>query len=448
MSTTRKSAHRPGTKGSANDSNASKARSKPKARTKPGKSPRRSGLRIANPHAAGIDIGSREHFAAVPEERAEKNVRSFSAYSGGLDEMASWLKECGVTTVAMESTGVYWIAPFQVLEAAGLEVLLVDPAKVKHVPGRKSDVMDCQWLQQLHTYGLLSGAFRPADEICRLRALQRHRKGMVENAAMLVQHMQKALDQMNVHLHHVLSSITGESGLRMLDAILAGERDPKVLARMADRRVRKSAPEIEAALKGDFRPEHLFVLGQTLAHYRHVQQLIAACDQSLLVQLEATSTRPPAGKPSASEEKQSKQKKAAHAGAGQAKPKRKPRTEQEQSWLEQIIRIAGVDLTQIPGLGALALLTILSEIGTNMSKWRNEKAFASWLGLCPNNKISGGRILSSRTRPVVCRRPTSCAWRRPRWGRRIPRWARSTEERGRSSAGPKQPPRPRANWPA
>lgn len=389
MSTSKKSGTKSRTKGSATDPKASKA----KGGRKPKSSPRERGLRITHPYAAGIDIGSREHYVAVPAGRDKKTVRSFRAYTEGLEEMVQWLKECKITTVAMEATGVYWIPVFQALEEAGFEVLLVDAYSVKHVPGRKSDVLDCQWIQELHTYGLLRGAFRPEDQICRIRTLQRHRKGLVENSSMLVQHMQKALNQMNLHLHHVLSNIVGESGLRMLDAILAEERDPKVLAGMADRRVKKSPAEIEAALKGNYRQEHLFVLRQALKSYRHMQEQIAECDQAIVAQLEAVSDR-----------KLEKPVQALVADGAEPAPKRKvPRSAQERTWQEQLLRIVGVDLTQVPGLGVLAVLTILSEIGTNMSKWRNEKAFASWLGLCPNHKISGGRILSARTRPVVCR---------------------------------------------
>src|SRR6202049_201956 len=248
-------------------------------------SQRRSQLRITNPDAAGIDIGSQVHYVAVPEERAERVVRSFGAYSAELDELAHWLKECAVKTVAMESTGVYWIALYQKLEEAGFEVLLVDARQAKHVPGRKNDVQDCQWLQQLHTYGLLRAAFRPEDSICRLRTLQRHRKSLVECAGMWVQHMQKALNEMNLHLHHVLSDISGYSGLAILDAILAGERDPRKLASLADYRVKKSQAQIEAALTGDYRPELLFVLNQSLQDYRQIQQQLAQCDLSIEKQL-------------------------------------------------------------------------------------------------------------------------------------------------------------------
>src|ERR1700747_2473427 len=246
---------------------------------------RRSQLRITNPDAAGIDIGSQVHYVAVPEERTERAVRSFGTYTAQLDEIVHWLKECAVKTVAMESTGVYWIPLYQKLEEAGFEVLLVDARQAKHVPGRKSDVQDCQWLQQLHSYGLLRAAFRPEDSICRLRTLQRHRKNLVECAAMWIQHMQKALNQMNLHLHHVLSDISGRSGLAILAAILAGRRDTKKLASLADRRVEKTQAQIGAGLTGDYRPELLFVLSQSLYNYRQMQQLMAQCDLSIEKQL-------------------------------------------------------------------------------------------------------------------------------------------------------------------
>ena len=217
-------------------------------------SQRRSRLTIANPDAAAIDVGSQVHYAAVPQGRAEQSVRSFGAYTGQLDELVQWFRDCEIKTVAMESTSVYWIPLYQKLEEAGFEVLLVDARQVKHVPGRKSDVQDCQWLQQLHSYGLLRAAFRPEDSICRLRTLQRHRKSLVECGAMWIQHIQKALNEMNLHLHHVLTDISGQSGLAILDAILAGERDPKKLASLVDHRVKKSQAQIEAALTGIIAP--------------------------------------------------------------------------------------------------------------------------------------------------------------------------------------------------
>ena len=359
---------------------------------------RRSKLTITNPDAAGIDVGSQVHYVAVPEDRAEESVRSFGAFTAQLDELVQWLKDCGIKTVVMESTGVYWIPLYQKLEEAGFEVLLVDARQAKHVPGRKSDVQDCQWLQQLHSYGLLRAAFRPEDTVCRLRTLQRHRKNLVESAAMWVQHMQKALNEMNLHLHHVLSDISGLSGMAILDAILAGERDPRKLASLAHYRVQKSQAQIEAALTGDYRPELLFVLSQSLQNYRQVQHQITQCDLSIEKQLAKMSD---CKNPS-----QAAEPTPPSQDLGGGKPrKRKSPVALEISLAGHLKRILGVDLTTIPGLNVLAILTLLSEIGTNMAKWRNEKAFVSWLGLSPNNKISGQRVLSTeRQRFYVSRR--------------------------------------------
>jgi transposase len=356
---------------------------------------------VTHPDAAGIDIGSKEHYVAVPAGRDEINVRHFSAYTEGLTAMIQWLRRCRVNTVAMESTGVYWLPVYQQLEAAGFEVLLVDTRGVKYVPGRKSDVQDCQWLQELHTYGLLRGAFRPEDLICQLRSFLRHRKNLVEESSRHVLRLQKMLQEMNVLLHHVLSDVTGESGLRILDAILVGERDPQKLAQMVDRRVKKTPREIAAALRGDYRQPQLFVLGQELQSYRHVQQQIEQCDQEILRQAQQLPERATAATTA-----ESKAGEAARAAAVPSKSKESSKrftASFERCLHEQLQRVLGVDLTQVPGLGALAVLTLLSEIGTNMKKWRNAKAFASWLGLSPGNKISGGKVLSARTRKVVSR---------------------------------------------
>jgi transposase len=400
MSTARKQPREK--KGSDAQRSASKRKaSKSRGPQGPGQ-PRRASppLTVAHPDAAGIDVGARVHYVAVPEGRAEPPVRSFGAYTAQLDELVQWLKRCGIKTVAMESTGVYWVALYQKLEAAGFEVLLVDARQVKHVPGRKSDVQDCQWLQQLHSYGLLRAAFRPEDAICRLRTLQRHRKGLVECAAMWIQHLQKALTEMNLHLHHVLTDISGQSGLAILDAILAGEGDPQKLAALADRRVKQSQAQIEAALTGDYRPELLFVVGQALENYRQLQHQIAQCDLAIEKQLAsmADGTRP----------KQAAEATPPPSEATARKPrKRKPQDARELSLAGHLKRLLGVDLTAIPGLNVLAVLSLVSEIGTNMAKWRHEKAFASWLGLSPTNKVSGQRVLSSRTRKVNNRAATT-----------------------------------------
>src|SRR5260370_25496316 len=258
MSTARK--QREGKKGSDAQRSASKRKARGSLFQQGKGNRRRSKLTITNPDAAGIDIGAQVHYVAVPEDRAEVSVRSFGAYTAQLDELVQWLKDCGIKTVAMESTGVYWIPLFQKLEEAGFEVLLVDARQAKHVPGRKSDVQDCQLLQQLHSYGLLRAAFRPEDSVCRLRTLQRHRKNLVESAAIWIQHMQKALNEMNLHLHHVLSDISGHSGLTILDAIIAGHLARKKLTSLAHYRVQKNQAQIAAPLTGDYRPELLSLL--------------------------------------------------------------------------------------------------------------------------------------------------------------------------------------------
>ena len=336
----------------------------------------KSELTITNPDAARIDVGARTHYVAVPEGRAEVSVRSFGAYSAQLDELAQWLTDCGITTVAMESTGVYWVSLYLKLEEAGFEVLLVDAHQAKHVPVRKSYFQDCQWLQQLHCYSLLRAAFRPEDSICRLRSLQRHRKSLVVYAAMCIQHIQKALYEMNLHLHHVLSDISGQSGLSILDAILAGERDPRKLASLAHYRVHKSQAQIEAALTGDYRPELLFVLSQALQNYRQIQQQIAQCDlrvEKQLAQIADCTNPSQASEPTPP---------APYSARGKPR-KTKPKDALELSLAGHLKRILGVDLTTIPGLNVLAILSLLSDIGTYMAKWRNEKAFLFFLFLSP-----------------------------------------------------------------
>jgi len=374
-------------------------------------------LPVIHRHAAGIDCGSQEHFVAVPPGAVPEGgpaVRRFSAFTHGLDGMVEWLKSCGVTTVAIESTGVYWIALHQKLEEGGLEVVLVNARHVKCVPGRKTDVQDCQWLQQLHSFGLLSGSFRPEDLICKLRSLQRHRDNMISTAGSEIQHMQKALQQMNLHLHHAVSDINGVSGLRILDAILAGERNPRELAELRDHRVRKSTPQqMEAALTGDYRPEHVFVLGQSLGAYRFYQSQIESCDLQIEGVLRELAERgAPTPEPPTTTKKETSSAEAASSTAPESarppKKKRRPqRNEPKIDFSEYLRRLCGVDLTQVCGLNILTVLTIISEIGVDMSKWRNEKAFCSWLGLCPGNKISGGKVLSSRSRKVVNRAATA-----------------------------------------
>ena len=252
-----------------------------KARKKRSKKVNLDSLPFVNINAAGIDIGSEEHWVAVPEDRDEEPVRPFGCFTSDLHAMAEWLKQCGIETVAMESTGVYWISLFQILETQGFDVKLVNARHVKNVPGRKTDVQDCQWLQQLHTYGLLSGSFRPEDSICVLRSYWRHRDNLIRYAAAHIQHMQKALTEMNLQLHKVISDITGVTGMRIIQAILDGERDPVKLAQMRDPRIKSSEEKIAKALEGDYRQEHLFALKQSLELYSHYHQQVQACDQQI-----------------------------------------------------------------------------------------------------------------------------------------------------------------------
>ncbi len=362
-----------------------------------------SKLPVVHPHAAGIDVGATEHSACVPEDAVtagDSPVRQFRAFRADVDQLGEWLQACKVRTVAMESTGVYWIPLYQKLERAGLEVVLVNARHLKRVPGRKTDILDCQWLQQMHSYGLLSGSFRPSDDICVLRTYLRHRSNLVAGMGEQVQHMQKALNEMNILLHHVVSDLDGDTGLAILDAILAGQRDPKELVKLRHPRCSKSTvEEMEAALKGDWREEHLFVLQQSLDCYRALQRQMLQCDQAIEKVLERVAVNP-----SAVAESERPSNPASQPPT--EKKKRKKRTRgnaPQQDLTAQLHRICGVDLTRIVGFNVLSVLILISEIGVDMSRWPNAKAFCAWLGLCPGNKISGGKVLSSRTTRVVNR---------------------------------------------
>jgi len=336
-------------------------------------------------NAAGVDVGSAEHWVAVPPDRHTPPVRKFGAFTVDLEALADWLRECRIDTVVMESTGVYWIPLFELLETRGFEVLLVDPRKLKSVPGRKTDVLDCQWLQQLHTFGLLSGAFRPPDAVCALRAYVRQRSMLVESAARHVQHMQKALAQMNVKLEKVLSDVTGKTGLAVIDAILAGERDPRALARLRDERCRNDEETIAKALRGNWRDEHLFALRQARRLYAVYGEQIAECDRQIEACLAAFPDQSDGAPLPADGSRRT------HASA----PSFDARA--------AVYRAAGVDLTRIDGIQGHTALKLISEIGVDVSRWKSDKHFSSWLGLCPNNKISGGRRLSSRVLPSANR---------------------------------------------
>ena len=393
-------------------------------------------LPVIHPHAAGVDVGATEHSVCVPADAVPAGaspVRQFKAFTGDLDQLVEWLQACQVQTVAMESTGVYWIPLFQKLERAGLEVVLVNARHLKRVPGRKTDILDCQWLQQMHSYGLLSGSFRPTDDICVLRTYLRHRSNLVAGCGEQIQHMQRALDQMNLHLHHVVSDLDGVTGLAILDAILAGERDPKVLVRLRDPRIRKSTvAEMEAALRGDWREEHLFVLRQSLESYRALHTQIIACDTAIENVLARVTINP-----SILPEADRPQNPVA-VPASRAKPRRAKRRGGNAPHLDltaPLQRICGVDLTRVAGLNVLSVLTLISEIGVDMSRWPNAKAFCAWLGLSPGNKISGGKVLSSRTARVVNRAAILLRTLAPTLGR-TDTWLGSFHRRMKARLGP------------
>lgn len=346
-------------------------------------------LERIQPDAAGIDCGATSHYVAVPRDRAPRPVREFRTFTADLQRLADWLMECGIKTVAMESTGVYWIPIFEILEERGLEVVLVNARDVHNVRGRKSDVLDCEWLQELHSVGLLRPSFRPSAEIVALRAYVRQRGTLIEEAATCIHRMQKALSQMNVQLHHVLSDISGVTGMAIVRDILAGVRDPQALAAHRDRRCQASAQEIAGALTGNYRAEHLFALRQNFAAYEFYQRQIADCDTAIegqLANLAGTRQPPKTALPAARPRKRLS--------------KNEPRLELR-SPLHRIT--GGIDVSQLDGFAPYGALQIIAEIGTDMSRWPTEKHFTSWITLAPHNKVSGGRLLSSRTQPSANR---------------------------------------------
>jgi transposase len=342
-----------------------------------------------NPDAAGIDVGSREHYACVPPGRAKNNVRRFGTFTCDLEALADWFAAGGVKSVAMEATGVYWIPVFQILEQRGFEVLLVNARQTKNVAGRKSDVQDCQWIQRLHTYGLLRGSFRPADPYCVLRTYLRYRDELICARSTQCQHMQKALQQMNVQLHQVLSDVTGVSGLAIIKAILEGQRDPAAMAARVDCRVRASQETIQKALVGDYRPEHLFELKCAFELYHTYEEKIHACDEQIVGE---TARLPDQVDLSLKPLPARKEGRAAHKDKMLGQDMR-----------ERLYKKLGADLTAIEGIGVTTALVILTEVGPDLNRFPSEKHFASWLGLCPDNRISGGKVLSSRTRRVINR---------------------------------------------
>ena len=355
-----------------------------------------------NPKCAGIDIGAAELFVCIAKNSFEQEVRSFSTFTADIKRMIEWLKKNNIESVAMESTGVYWIPPYEFLEEAGFEVLLVNARFFKAVPGRKTDVQDCQWIQQLHSYGLLRGSFRPSNEIIPLRAYVRQRSRLFESAAIQVQLMHKALALMNIQLNHAISDLTGLSGMNIIQAILRGERDPEALSELCAGRCRKNKKLIAEALEGNYRKEHIFSLQLAYEAYEFFHKQILTCEQAIQEILESIQSKEPI------RELKNSIQCSTTTEEQKATLSRKKKTSVKKSYnrspyyfhaSDAIRKVTRADLTTIPGIDANTAMKILSEIGTDISCWRSAKAFASWLGLCPGNKVSGGKVLSSKTKP-------------------------------------------------
>ena len=341
-----------------------------------------TGLPVIHERAAGIDVGSRFHVVAVAPDLCEEPVQTFQAFTGDLERMAKWLTSVGIATVAMESTGVYWMPLYEVLESHGIDVIVANARDARSVPGRKSDVNDAQWLQRLHACGLLRASFRPGQDIAALRVYLRLRERHTDFAASHIMHMQKAMTLMNLQLQHVVSDVTGATGMKIIRAIVGGERDPAVLAAMRDIRCKADNKTVRAALVGNYRPEHVFALTQALELYDFYQARIDECDSEVERVLAILSADKPAP----------------------AEPLKKPRHRTIQpnamsfDTRPVLYQITGVDLTQIHGVGPYLALRMVAECGTDLSRWPTAKHITSWLTLSPGCKISGGKVLSSRTR--------------------------------------------------
>jgi transposase len=363
-------------------SKAKKKRSRPSQRKDP-----TAGLPPINLNAAAIDVGSAEHWAAIPPGRAQVAVRRFGCTTEELQQLATWFKEQQIDTVVMEATGNYWVVLFDLLEEQKLNPVLVNPRYAKNTSGKKGDLIDCVWMQKLHTFGLFANSFRPAEPIRVLRAYQRQREELVRSAAQAIQHMQKALTEMNIQLTNVIADISGETGLAIIDAILAGERDFKALATLRNPRCKSSLSTIAGALRGYWKAEQLFILEQARLSYAHYQEQICQCDERIQQQMRTLQSRFP--QPPAQTPTDGPAEKASEAVGFDLSA--------------ELRRVVGVDLTAVDGMGPVTAQVVLSEVGTDMSPWPSEKHFASWLGLCPDHRISGGRILGRSTRPVVSR---------------------------------------------
>lgn len=345
------------------------------------------GLSVVHPKAAGIDVGNQEHYVAVPPHLDAESVRVFGCFTADLQALADWLVHCGIETVALQSTGVYWIALYDILSERGIKVFLVNARDTRNMPGRKTDVQECQWLLKLHVYGLLKNSFRPEEEICVMRTLWRQRQQHIADAACCIQRMQKALTQMNLQLANVISDISGETGQAIIQAILRGERDPQELAKLRDPRIKASAGQIAKSLVGNWRPELLFVLKQEFEMYKNFQGMIRECDQETHQHF------------------QDMEAKADPAELEKVSRNKRPRGNAPETFdlRNELYRITGVDLTRVDGINVLTAQTLIAECGWDMSPWETEGEFVSWLNLAPRNKITGGKIIGRDQRKVVSR---------------------------------------------
>jgi transposase len=368
------------------------------------------GLDVVHPRAAGIDIGNSVHYVAVRPDQDPQSVRRFECFTADLHRLADWLQECRVQTVAMQSTGVYWIPLYEILEERGFEVYLVNARHTKNLPGRKSDVQESQWLLKLHTYGLLNNSFHPSTEIRVARTYWRQREEHVRGASRCIQRMQKVLTQMNVQLANVISDVSGMTGQRIIRAIVGGQRDPKKLADLSDHRIRAGREEIAKSLEGNWRAELLFVLQQEVDMYDTYQRRIGECDRELEGHFKKFVSKIP---PSPAEEGSPSEGGKGNQPQSTSKVKPTPVLKKASGNRPQfdlrseLHRISGVDLTRIDSIEVLVAQTVISEVGLDMSRWKTEANFASWLGLCPVNRISGDKVLSKGTRHVINRAATA-----------------------------------------
>jgi transposase len=356
------------------------------------------GLVVVHPNAAGIDVGSRSHFAAVPPGRAEQPIREFGSWTAGLQEMAEWLIGCGIETVAVQATGVYWLALCDVLELAGLKVCVVNARGTKNLPGRKTDVQECEWLRKLHTYGLLRDSYRPPEAVREIRDLWRLRERWVQDAGRAVQQMQKALTAMNLHLSNAVSDISGVTGMAIIRAILAGERDSRKLAKLRDPRVRASEEEIAHSLEGTWRASQIFELGQVVNHYDFLGKQIAELDRRLEREMKTMPSQETAG--SGGAESGGKAAGQGEDRRGKAKRKRKSKNAPGFDMGTQLKRLLGVDLTTIDGVHLLIAQTVYAEVGPDLRAFPTEGHFAAWLGLTPMRSVSGGKVIRHEKKKV------------------------------------------------